>query len=61
MCFQLEFGGVDVSSVYVHSAKCDTYLVQRYFIDVLSIGVEDEDTYTPTPIDNTSMEHHYTR
>ena len=39
MCYKLEFGGVDVSSIYVHSAICDTYLVYWYFIDVLSIGV----------------------
>ena len=31
--------GVDVSSVYVHSAICDTYLVSWYSIDLLSIGV----------------------
>ena len=24
---QLEWGGIDVSPVYVHSAICDTYLV----------------------------------
>ena len=37
---QLECGGrVDVSSVYVHSAICDTYLVSCYSIDVLSIGM----------------------
>ena len=32
-------GGKDVSSVYVHSAICDTYVVQWYSIDLLSIGV----------------------
>ena len=35
---QLEWG-VDVSSVYVHSAICDTYVVQWYSIHLLSIGV----------------------
>ena len=30
-------GGIDVSSVYVLSAICETYLVQQYSIDVLSI------------------------
>ena len=31
---------VYVSSVYVHSAIYDTYLVEWYFIDILSIGME---------------------
>ena len=35
---QLEWG-VDVSSVYVYSALCDTYVVSWYSIDLLSIGV----------------------
>ena len=32
-------GGVDVFSVYLHSAICETYLVSWYSIDLLSIGV----------------------
>ena len=36
---QLELWGVDVSSVYVHSVICETYLISWYFIDLLSIGV----------------------
>ena len=36
--FQLEWG-LHVSSLYVHSAICDTFLVYQYSIDVLSIGV----------------------
>ena len=32
-------GGKDVSSVYVHSAICDTYVVQWYSIHLLSIGM----------------------
>ena len=31
--------GVDVLSVYVYSAICETYLVQWYSIDLLSIGM----------------------
>ena len=31
--------GVDVSSVYVHYAICESYLVSWYSIDLLSIGV----------------------
>ena len=31
--------GVHVSSVYVHSAICETYLISWYFIDLLSSGV----------------------
>ena len=27
ICCQLEWGGLDVSLVYVHSAICETYLV----------------------------------
>ena len=37
MYCQLEWG-VDVFSVYVHSAICETYLVKWYAIDLLSIG-----------------------
>ena len=33
--------GLNISSVYVHSAICETYVVQQYSIDVLSIGVRD--------------------
>ena len=29
----------NVSSVYVHSSTCETYLVKWHFIDLLSIGV----------------------
>ena len=29
--------GVDVFLVYVHSAICETYLVQQYSIDLLSL------------------------
>ena len=32
-------GGVDASSIYVYSAIWETYLVDQYFIDLLSIGV----------------------
>ena len=39
MCHELDFGGVDVSSVYVLSTICDTCLVLQYFIDILSVGV----------------------
>ena len=35
--------GVDVFSVYVHSAICESYLVKWYSIDLLSIGVEGVD------------------
>ena len=38
MYCQLEWG-VYLSSVYVHSCIYVTYLVSRYAIDVLSIGV----------------------
>ena len=31
--------GLDVFSEYVHSAICESYLVQQYSIDLLSIGV----------------------
>ena len=31
--------GVDVSSVYLHSVICETYLMYQYSIDLLSIGV----------------------
>ena len=34
----VNWSGVDVSSVYVHSTICETYVVQQYSIDVLSIG-----------------------
>ena len=39
MCCQLEFGAYNVSSVHVHTAICDNYLVSQYSIDLLSIGV----------------------
>ena len=32
-------GGVDVFLVYVHSAICETYLVQQYSIDLLSVKI----------------------
>ena len=38
--------GVDVSSVYVHSVICDTYVGQWYCIELLLVGMWGLDVFS---------------